>query len=223
MNSLQDMLRDIQLEVEMTRRYIGKDALDARVIDAMAQVPREQFLPEETRFLAFQNGPAAIGHGQTISQPYIVALMTDLLEIGPESTVLEVGTGSGYQAAVLSHLAKQVYSLEIIAPLAQLARERLQRLGHANVEVRHGDGYEGWAEHAPYDGIIVTAAAPPCSPAPRRPIEARRQPGHPGRSGRLAPGTPGSAQGRRRQDRHPGCIRGCLRTAHRQALRRGLA
>jgi protein-L-isoaspartate(D-aspartate) O-methyltransferase len=160
MNNLQDMLRDIDQEVAMTKRYIGKDALDARVIDAMAQVPREQFLPEETRFLAFQNGPAAIGHGQTISQPYIVALMTDLLEIGPESTVLEVGTGSGYQAAVLSHLAKQVYSLEIIAPLAQLARERLQRLGHANVEVRHGDGYEGWAEHAPYDGIIVTAAAP---------------------------------------------------------------
>jgi protein-L-isoaspartate(D-aspartate) O-methyltransferase len=160
MNNLQDMLRDIDQEVAMTKRYIGKDALDARVIDAMAQVPREQFLPEETRFLAFQNGPAAIGHGQTISQPYIVALMTDLLEIGPESTVLEVGTGSGYQAAVLSHLAKQVYSLEIIAPLAQLARERLQQLGYANVEVRHGDGYEGWAEHAPYDGIIVTAAAP---------------------------------------------------------------
>ena len=160
MNGLKEMLRDIDLEVAMTRSYIGKDALDARVLAAMAKVPREMFLPEETRFLAFRNGPVPIGHGQTISQPYIVALMTDLLEVGPDSTVLEVGTGSGYQAAVLAHLAKQVYSLEIIAPLAELARARLQRLGYANVEVRNGDGYEGWAEHAPFDGIVVTAAAP---------------------------------------------------------------
>jgi len=160
MNGLEEMLRDIQLEVEMTRRYIGKDALDARVIAAMAKVPREQFLPDDTRFLAFRNCPAPIGHGQTISQPYIVALMTDLLDIGPDSTVLEVGTGSGYQAAVLAELASQVYSLEIIAPLAQLAEERLHRLGYGNVQVRQGDGYEGWADHAPFDGIIVTAAAP---------------------------------------------------------------
>lgn len=160
MNGLNDMLRDIQLEVTMTRRYIGKDALDARVMAAMAKVPREQFLPEETRFLAFRDGPVPIGHGQTISQPYIVALMSDLLEIGTESVVLEIGTGSGYQTAVLAELARQVYSMEIIAPLASMAAERLDKLGYANVVVRHGDGYEGWPEHAPYDGIIVTAAAP---------------------------------------------------------------
>ncbi len=158
------MLRDIEDEVVYTRREIGKDAFDERVMAAMASVPREEFVPESHRVLAFANGPLPIGHGQTISQPYIVALMTDLLQPRTDATILEVGTGSGYQAAVLAQLVRQVYSVEIIAALAQAADERLRRLGYANVAVRHGDGYAGWAEHAPYDGIIVTAAAPGVPP-----------------------------------------------------------
>ena len=158
MNGLQDMLRDIELEVAMTRRYIGKDALDARVMAAMAKVPREEFLPEDTRFLAFRNGPAPIGHGQTISQPYIVALMTDLLAIGPDSTVLEVGTGSGYQAAVLAELVARVYTIEIVEDLARSALADLRRLGYTNIFVRAGDGFQGWPEAAPFDSIIVTCA-----------------------------------------------------------------
>ncbi len=160
MNDLESMLQDIRWEVEVTRRYIGKDALSPRVMQAMREVPRERFVPEEMRSLAFRNGPVPIGHGQTISQPYIVALMTDLLEPEPQDVILEVGTGSGYQAAVLSRLVERVYSLEIIEPLALEARQRLAELGYDNVEVRHADGYAGLPEHAPYDGIIVTAAAP---------------------------------------------------------------
>lgn len=160
MNDLESMLQDICWEVEVTRRYIGKDALSPRVMQAMREVPRERFVPEEMRSLAFRNGPVPIGHGQTISQPYIVALMTDLLEPEPQDVILEVGTGSGYQAAVLSRLVERVYSLEIIEPLALEARRRLAELGYDNVEVRHADGYAGLPEHAPYDGIIVTAAAP---------------------------------------------------------------
>lgn len=160
MNDLESMLQDIRWEVEVTRRYIGKDALSPRVMQAMREVPRERFVPEEMRSLAFRNGPVPIGHGQTISQPYIVALMTDLLEPEPQDVILEVGTGSGYQAAVLSRLVRKVYSLEIIEPLASEARKRLAALGYDNVEVRHADGYAGLPEHAPYDGIIVTAAAP---------------------------------------------------------------
>ncbi len=160
MNEREAMLQDILWEVEVTRRYLGKDALDARVMRVMAEVPRERFVPEDMRALAFRNGPVPIGHGQTISQPYIVALMTDLLAPEPDDVILEVGTGSGYQAAVLSRLVRKVYSLEIIEPLASQARRRLAELGYDNVEVRHADGYAGLPEHAPYDGIIVTAAAP---------------------------------------------------------------
>ncbi len=160
MDDLERMLREIDMEVEITRRYIGKDALDTHVMEAMARVPRDRFLPEGMSSLAFRNGPVPIGHGQTISQPYIVALMTDLLNAKPNHVVLEVGTGSGYQAAILSLLVKQVYSLEIIEALATEARSRLKALGYANVEVRLKDGYTGWPEHSPYDGIIVTAAAP---------------------------------------------------------------
>lgn len=160
MNDLESMLQDIRWEVEVTRRYIGKDALSPQVMQAMAEVPRERFVPEAMRSQAFRNGPLPIGHGQTISQPYIVALMTDLLEPEPQDVILEVGTGSGYQAAVLSRLVKRVYSLEIIEPLATQARQRLSELSYDNVEVHHADGYAGLPEHAPYDGIIVTAAAP---------------------------------------------------------------
>jgi protein-L-isoaspartate(D-aspartate) O-methyltransferase len=160
MKDLQRMLDDIEMEVNSTRHLIGKDALDDRVIAAIKQVPRHQFLPADSRFLAYDNGPAPIGSGQTISQPYIVALMTDLLNTKSTDTILEIGTGSGYQAAILSQLVKQVYSFEIIKELAAKAQNRLKKLGYDNVTVRTGDGYSGWPEHAPFDGIIVTAGAP---------------------------------------------------------------
>jgi protein-L-isoaspartate(D-aspartate) O-methyltransferase len=158
------MMRDIRLEVQLTKSWIGKEHLDARVLAAMEKVPRHEFVPQELDYLAYSNGPLAIGHGQTISQPYIVALMTDLLRPQAEDVVLEVGTGSGYQAAVLSLLVKQVYSVEIVAALAQDAATRLRSLGYSNVSVRGGDGYRGWPEHAPFDAIIVTAAAPTIPP-----------------------------------------------------------
>lgn len=165
MKPQQRMLRDIEREVEYTRDLIGRDAFAPRVMGAFKQVPRHEFVPEDMRDLAYDNGPLPIGEGQTISQPYIVALMTDLLALKPDDVVLEVGTGSGYQAAILSRLARQVYSIEIIEALATAARVRLQRLGYANVEVRAADGYHGWTEHAPFDAIMVTAAAPSI-PAP---------------------------------------------------------
>ncbi len=159
MNGLQRMLKDIEMEVNLTRHLIGKDALDDQVMAAIKQVPRHEFLPADYRFLAYDDGPAPIGSGQTISQPYIVALMSDLLGTKPTDTILEIGTGSGYQTAILSKLVKQVYSLEIIEGLSTQARRRLKKLGYNNVMVRTGDGSFGWPEHAPYDGIIVTAAA----------------------------------------------------------------
>lgn len=158
--NIQQMLDDIEAEVRLTRHYIGKNALDERVIDAMREVPRHLFVPEESRHYAYANGPVPIGLGQTISQPYIVALMTDLLTPKPSDTILEIGTGSGYQAAILSRLVKQVYTVEIVETLADKARERLVVYDYHNIEVRSGDGYMGWPEHAPYDGIVVTAAAP---------------------------------------------------------------
>jgi protein-L-isoaspartate(D-aspartate) O-methyltransferase len=160
MKPVKKMMQDIEREVEYTSSMIGRRALDPRVMDAMKQVPRHEFVPAEEQAYAYENGPMPIGYGQTISQPYIVALMTDLLNPEPGHVILEVGTGSGYQAAILSLLVKQVYSTEIVEPLATTARERLQRLGYTNVEVRAGDGYHGWVEHAPFDGIVVTAAAP---------------------------------------------------------------
>ncbi len=158
------MLRDIENEVRYTRELIGRDALDPRVMAAMAKVPRHEFVPGHEQRYAYANGPLPIGHGQTISQPYIVALMTDLLGCGPQASVLEIGTGSGYQSAVLSRVVKQVYSVEIVGDLAAQAAERLARLGYANVLTHQGDGYLGWQEHAPYDGILVTAAAPSVPP-----------------------------------------------------------
>ncbi|MDD1610075.1 MAG: protein-L-isoaspartate(D-aspartate) O-methyltransferase [Methylococcaceae bacterium] len=160
MSSIETMLQDIEMEVKLTERYLGKDRLDERVMAAMKQVPRQQFVPESVQSWAFHNGPLPIGLGQTISQPYIVALMSDLLNTDANDTILEIGTGSGYQTAVLSCLVNQVYSIEIIADLANKSRARLKSLGFDNVTVHHGDGYYGWSEYAPYDGIIVTAAAP---------------------------------------------------------------
>ncbi len=158
--STQRLIRDIEQEVEATRYYTGRGQLDSRVMAAMAAVKRHEFVPPDLEYRAYDNGPLPIGHGQTISQPYIVALMTDLLNPKATDTVLEVGAGSGYQAAILSKVVKQVYTVEIVPPLAEEAEQRLKRLGYANVEVRCGDGYAGWPEHAPFDGILVAAAAP---------------------------------------------------------------
>ncbi len=134
------------------------DITDPRVLDAIRRVPRAEFVPPEVREHALSDLPLPIGYGQTISQPYVVALMTQLLRLTPEDRVLEIGTGSGYQTAILAELAREVYSVEAIKALAESARERLQRLGYTNVHIRHGDGAQGWPEHAPYDAIIVTAA-----------------------------------------------------------------
>jgi protein-L-isoaspartate(D-aspartate) O-methyltransferase len=133
--------------------------IDPAVIQAMRTVPRHEFVPEDVRAQAYLDQPVPIGFGQTISQPFIVALMTDLLDVGPEHKVLEIGTGSGYQAAVLSPLVAEVYSVEIIPELGERATRTLQRLGFANVQTKVADGYYGWPEAAPFDGIVVTAAA----------------------------------------------------------------
>ena len=153
------MVEDIAALARETRSEIGKSAFDERVMSVMARVPRHAFVPADQVASAYRNRPLPIGHGQTISQPYIVALMTDLARAEPGHKVLEVGTGSGYQAAVMAHLARAVYTIEIIEPLGLQAAQRLQTLGYANVQVRVGDGYHGWEEHAPYDAILVTAAA----------------------------------------------------------------
>ena len=154
----ENMLAAIQATVLETRRQIGKNALAPEVMNAMATVPRHEFVPDELDAVAYANRPLPVGHGQTISQPYIVALMTDLLNVGGDATVLEIGTGSAYQAAVLSELVDRVYTMEIIEPLAVSAKERLARLGYANVEVKFADGYYGWPEKGPFDAIMVTAA-----------------------------------------------------------------
>lgn len=148
--------------VDDLRSYARRDSppgLDEKVLGAMQAVERHEFVPSALRREAYRNHPLPIGFGQTISQPYIVALMTDLLQPSPGDVVLEVGTGSGYQAAVLAGLVERVYSIEIVEPLAAQVSDRLARLGYDNVTTKLGDGYYGWEEHAPFDSIIVTAAA----------------------------------------------------------------
>ncbi len=145
----QRMVRD-QIEARGVR--------DARVLDAMRRVPRHLFIPDEVRPAAYEDHPLPIGHDQTISQPFIVGWMTEALQVTPRSRVLEIGTGSGYQAAVLSQIVAEVYTIEIVAPLAESARRTFEALGYTNVHAKHGDGYVGWPEHAPFDAIIVTAA-----------------------------------------------------------------
>ena len=143
----------------MVRDQIAaRGVIDARVLGALLRVPRHEFVPATQRHLAYEDGPLPIGHGQTISQPYIVAFMTAALDPQPSDRVLEIGTGSGYQAAVLSGLVVEVYSIEIVEPLARRAQADLQRLGYGNVKVRAGDGYLGWPEAAPFDAVIVTCA-----------------------------------------------------------------
>ena len=159
-NTIKSMLDTIRMEADYSGAYTGRKAFDKRVMQAMNDVDRKLFVPEIFQKQAYDNGPLAIGHGQTISQPYIVALMTDLLNTTPEDIVLEVGTGSGYQAVILSRLVKKVYSIEKIPELAESSRAKLKSQGYRNIEILCNNGYYGWQEKAPFDSIIVTAAAP---------------------------------------------------------------
>jgi protein-L-isoaspartate(D-aspartate) O-methyltransferase len=153
------MLETIAHHARETRFETGRAALSERVMAAMAKVPRHRFVPAGQERYAYQDRPLSIGSGQTISQPFIVALMTDLMEVKPTDRVLEIGTGSGYQAAVLAELAARVYTIEIVEELGREAARRFQALGYQNISARIGDGYQGWPEQAPFDSIMVTAAA----------------------------------------------------------------
>ncbi len=155
----QAMIDEIEADVRRTSEHLQRPSLNPGVLRVMSETPRHRFVPEDERDSAYDNRPLPIGYGQTISQPYIVAIMTDLMDPQPGDRALEIGTGSGYQAAILSRLVRQVYSLEIIEPLGEQARARLQALGYDNVEVKIGDGYFGWEAQAPFDIVIVTAAA----------------------------------------------------------------
>jgi protein-L-isoaspartate(D-aspartate) O-methyltransferase len=154
----QQLLAEIEAEAALTASFTGRAAFAESVMEAMARVPRHEFLPVELQPYAYLNRPLPIGFDKTVSQPYIVALMTDVLDLSSDEVVLEVGAGAGYQAAILAGLVKQVYTIDIIKELALGAERRLKRLGYSNVEVRVGNGYYGWGEHAPYDKIVVTAA-----------------------------------------------------------------
>ena len=154
----QTMIAEIAVHAIYVSARIGKAALSRRVMAAMEAVPRHAFVPVELQAYAYANTPLPIGYDKTISQPFIVALMTDLLDIQPDDTVLEIGTGLGYQASVAATLARKVYSVEVIEELSEQAQQRLARLGIANVELRIGNRCHGWAEHAPFDKVIVTAA-----------------------------------------------------------------
>jgi protein-L-isoaspartate(D-aspartate) O-methyltransferase len=154
----QHMLAEISAGIFHVSDLIGKTALDERVMTAMGKVPRHEFVPIELQPYAYANVPLPIGFDKTISQPFIVALMTDLLDISADDAVLEIGTGLGYQAAILAQLARKVYSIEIIEELGREAKQRLNRQGYTNIELKIANGYHGWSEHAPFDKVIVTAA-----------------------------------------------------------------
>ena len=159
------MVQEIAAMAASVARETGIEKFNPEVLEAMETVPRHEFVPDDQRAAAYRNRPLPVGHGQTISQPFIVAMMTELLGVKPTDRVLEVGTGSGYQAAVLAVLAREVYSIEIIRELGESAAAALKRLGYANVVTRIGDGYQGCPEHAPFDGIMVTAAPDHIPPA----------------------------------------------------------
>jgi protein-L-isoaspartate(D-aspartate) O-methyltransferase len=167
------LMAEIEAEAVLTADYTGRASFAQPVMQAIGRVPRHEFLPVELQPYAYLNRPLPIGFDKTVSQPYIVALMTDVLDLRADEVVLEIGAGAGYQAAILAELVKQVYTIDIIKELAQGAERRLKRLGYANVEVRVGNGYYGWAEHAPYDKIVVTAA---CDLVPP-PLLAQLKPG----------------------------------------------
>lgn len=159
------LIAEIEEEARDTRFWTGRARFSDRVMAAIDRVPRHEFVLPDDKAYAYVNRPRGIGHGQTISQPYIVALMTDLLDLEPGHRVLEIGTGCGYQAAVLAELCARVFTIEAVEALAATAAARLARLGYANVEARHGEGFEGWPEEAPFDAIIVTAAPSAVPPA----------------------------------------------------------
>jgi len=159
------LIEEIERETRETAASTGRSHLSPRVLDALRKVSRELFIPAAEQDSAYRNAPLPIGHGQTISQPYIVAIMTDLLDLRPGSSVLEVGTGSGYQTAILAELVARVSTIEVVAALAERARVVLTQAGYANIAFRTGDGALGWSERAPFDAIIVTAAAPEVPPA----------------------------------------------------------
>ena len=158
------LIEEVEYDVRRTARETGREDLNPRVLEALMEVPRHLFVPDGLQSSAYLNIPLPVGHGATISQPYIVALMTDLLEVDENDRVLEIGTGSGYQSAVLSRLVKEVYSIEIVPELYEHARNIFHKLGYENIHTALGDGYRGWPEKAPFDGIIVTAAAPEIPP-----------------------------------------------------------
>jgi protein-L-isoaspartate(D-aspartate) O-methyltransferase len=161
----QQLMASIRMHSQLAAATTGKVDLDDRVMDAIAKVPRHEFVPVEIQAMAYADVPLPIGHGKTISQPFIVAMMTDLLDLRPDDSVLEIGTGLGYQAAVLAELAGAVYSVELIEELAQSAKRRLKRQGYTNIKLRVANGFHGWPEHAPFDKIIATAA-PDLIPSP---------------------------------------------------------
>ncbi|HEX5795726.1 MAG TPA: protein-L-isoaspartate(D-aspartate) O-methyltransferase [Geminicoccaceae bacterium] len=169
----QRMIQMIERHAREAPEALGSERIDPEVLAVMAEVPRHEFVPEDQREYAYDDRPLPIGYGQTISQPFIVALMTDMAEVGPDDVVLEVGTGSGYQAAVLAKLVDEVHTIEIVPGLAETAGERLERQGFANVETYQGDGYYGIEEEAPFDAIVVTAAASHVPP----PLIAQLKPG----------------------------------------------
>lgn len=164
-DAVRQMLATIAHQTAATASKTGRATLSPAVLSAMTSVNRADFVPDNAHNRAYDDGPLAIGYGQTISQPFIVALMTDLLDIEPDHKVLEIGTGSGYQTAILSKLAAEVYSVERIENLAEQARQRFEKLGYDNIYCRHADGYLGWEEHGAYEGIIVTATAAAVPPA----------------------------------------------------------
>jgi len=167
------LLAEIATEAVLTVGHTGRAGFSERVMGAVARMPRHEFVPVELQPYAYLNRPLPIGYEKTVSQPFIVALMTDLLEPDAQDVVLEIGAGAGYQAAILAELVRQVYTMDIVEELAQGAERRLKRLGYGNVEVRKGNGYYGWPEHAPYDKIMVTAAADLIPP----PLLAQLKPG----------------------------------------------
>ncbi len=153
------MIQEIEKDVRETSRYLDQEVLGEAVLQALRKVPRHLFVPENQVEWAYENRPLPIGHGQTISQPYIVAIMTDLLKLRSDRKVLEIGTGSAYQAAILSEIVDRVYTIEIVEALADSAQERIKNLGYTRIHNRKGDGYFGWESEAPFDAIVVTAAA----------------------------------------------------------------
>lgn len=169
----EQLLEEIAEEAAATAAHTGRAVFSAAVMKVIAAVPRHEFVPVELQPYAYLNRPLPIGFEKTISQPYIVALMTDLLELAPDHVVLEIGAGAGYQAAVAAQLARHVYTVEIIEELAHGAERRLERLGYNNIDIRIANGYYGWPEHAPYDAIIVTAACELIPP----PLLAQLRPG----------------------------------------------